>query len=496
MPIDPLVAAFERQLRRSPGATAVAAPGRRATLGEIDALARAAARRLSRPEAAAPGPVPGEPVGLQSTNGPGFLASLLALRRAGLPALLLDPGTPAKERRRIADEVGARWALVCGTGWPAEPDDWHLDLLDPSLPHPAVPADTGVIKMSSGSTGSARGIATPTEALLADDEALVAAMGIRDDDRLLSTIPFSHSYGLSSLAVPALVRGLLLVLPTGSGPFAPLAAAAAAQATVFPTVPAYLGALVRLAEPPPLPASLRLLVAAGAPLPAETSVRLRQRFGLPVHVFYGASECGGICYDRDGGAAERGTVGAPVAGVEVEVEPLPDAEPASPGEPAGRVVVRSPAVATAYLPADARLGAGRYVTEDLARWRDGELELVGRLNDLINVKGKKVNPKEVERVLAALAAVEDVLVTGAPGCDRRHQVVRAVIACRPGTLSAEEVLAWCRDHLADHKVPRSVVLVEELPRTDRGKVDRAALARLAARQGLDPAAPEDRAPGA
>ncbi|HEX2252353.1 MAG TPA: fatty acid--CoA ligase family protein, partial [Thermoanaerobaculia bacterium] len=404
-----------------------------------------------------------------------------------------DRRTPPAERRRVAGEVGARWALVCGAPWPGEGSpgapgaagrgDWELVPLAPEAEGDGdaethqVPPGTAIIKLSSGSTGAARGIATPMEALLADDRALTATMGITPQDRLLSAIPFSHSYGLSSLVVPALTRGTLLVLPGEEGPFGPLAAAAHAGATVFPTVPAYLGGLARLADPPPLPPSLRLVLSAGAPLPPETSRRFRERYGQPVHVFYGASESGGICYDREGSAAERGTVGTPVEGVSVTLEEE------------GRVVVRSPAVALGYLPGEGRrLGGGRYATDDLACWRDGELALVGRLNDLINVKGRKVNPKEVERVLSDLGAVDEVHVLPAPGGDQREQIVRAVIACRPGTLHAEDVLSWCREHLADHKVPRSVILVDDLPRTDRGKVDRAALASLVPRERLERAA--------
>ena len=430
----------------------------------MDGLAGALADRL-----VAGGVEPGLMVALLAPNGPGFLAALLALRRAGVAALLLDCRAPETARRRIVEALGASHLLTTATAWPADAGCWRLEALTPQAGHRAVAADVAVVKLTSGSTGEARGIATPAEALLADDAALRSSMGIVAGDRLLATVPFSHSYGLSSLVVPALVAAIPLVVPEGDGPFAPLAAAAAAGATVFPTVPAYLDALGRVAEPPSTPPTLRLVISAGAPLAPTAAARFRERFGLAVHVFYGASECGGICYDREGDAAERGTVGTPVDGVEVSIG----------GDGgAGRVVVRSPAVAAGYLPdADPRLDGGRYETADLAAWQDGELALAGRLDDLINVKGKMVNPREVERVLTGLAPVDDVLVFGVAGADGGAPIVRAVIACRPGSLAPDQVLAWCRDHLVDHQVPRSVVLVESLPRTDRGKIDRAALER-------------------
>jgi acyl-coenzyme A synthetase/AMP-(fatty) acid ligase len=467
---DPLAGAFSRRLACVPSAPLVVSPRRRATAADVDGLAAALAARL-----AAGGVRPGELVALLAPNGPAFLAALLAVRRAGAAALLLDARAPAAARRRTVADLAAGHLLATADGWSGEAESWTLEALPSSAGGAEpLPAEVAVVKLTSGSTGEARGIATPAATLLADDEALVATMGIGPDDRLLATIPFSHSYGLSSLVVPALVRGLPLVLPEDDGPFGPLAAAAALGATVFPTVPAYLAALGRLAEPPALPPTLRLVMTAGAPLAAAASVRFRERFGLPVHVFYGASECGGICYDREGGAAERGTVGAPVEGVTVTVEGL-----AADGGGAGRVVVRSPAVASGYLPeSDPRLTDGRFETADLAVWRDGELALAGRLDDLINVKGKKVNPREVEQVLAGLAHVDDVRVLGVTGGDGACPVVRAVIACRPGSLATAQVVAWCRARLVEHQVPRSVVLVEALPRTDRGKIDLAALARL------------------
>lgn len=459
---DPILHAFELLARRGPLAPLVVSPERRATVGDVDALARAAGQALAKA-----GLPPGAVVGLAAANGPGFLASFLAVRRAGLAALLLDAQTPDAEALRIVRALGAAALLRCRTGWPGGPGDWEWTGTDDASLHlPHLP-DTAVVKLTSGSTGLPRGIATPSAALLADDAALTASMGLRPDDRFLATIPLSHSYGLSSLTVPALVRGAVLVLPEAKSVYDPFATAERTGATFFPTVPAHLDALVRMAEPPPLPAALRLVITAGAPLSAATSARFRELFGIPVHVFYGASECGGICYDREGGAAERGTVGAPVEGVRIDLD-----------EENG-VTVSSPAVATGYVPeGDARLGDGRFRASDLATWKDGELALSGRVDDLVNIKGKKVNPREIEAVIGRLSGVDEVAVLGIQLPGRPAEVLRAVIACPPGRVAAEDVVAWCREHLSAHKVPRSVLLVPELPRTPRGKLDRPALRAL------------------
>jgi long-chain acyl-CoA synthetase len=476
---DPILQAFERLVRRDPLAPLVISPERRATVGDIDALARAAESRLAgRPLQ------PGTLVGLAAVNGPGFLASLLALRRAGLAALLLDAQTPETEARRVLRALGAPALLRCPEGWPRGPEGWSLltpgettDTTETAPPiFPTVfsqKGDIAVVKLTSGSTGAPRGIAVPAEALLADDAALTLTMGLSAADRLLTTIPLSHSYGLASLALPALVRGTVLVIPEETSVYDPFVTAARTGATFFPTVPAYLDALARMSDPPPRPETLRLVITAGAPLAATASARFREAFGLPVHVFYGSSECGGICYDREGGAAERGTVGAPVEGVRVTLEPMDEAQSGG-----GRVVVESPAVSAGYLPEpDERLADGRFRAGDLAVWQAGEIALRGRVDDLVNIKGKKVNPREVEGILAALPGVDESVVLGVP-VEGRGEILRAVVACRSGNLTTSEVVAWCRGHLSAHKVPRSVILLEALPRNARGKLDRAALLAL------------------
>lgn len=456
---DPILQAFGLLAHRAPLAPLVVSPGRRATVEDVDALARAAGSLLT-------GLAPGATVGLAAANGPGFLASVLALRRAEFTVLLLDAATPDAEALRILHALGASALLRCRAGWPQGLEAWSLTPAPETvqaLPSPG----TGFLKLTSGSTGAPRGIATSSEALLADDAALTATMGLTESDRLLTTIPLSHSYGLSSLALPALTRGTVLVLPEETGVYDPFVTAARTGATFFPTVPAYLDALVRMSDPPPRPDNLRLVITAGAPLSATTSARFRERFGVPVHVFYGSSECGGICYDREGGAAERGTVGSPVEGVSVTVDEQ-------------GVLVESPAVSTGYFPDPGeRLRDGRFRPGDLAVWKDGELALGGRVDDLVNIKGKKVNPREVEALLVRLPGVDEAAVLGMPGPEGTSgEILRAVVACRPGSLTPADVVAWCRAHLSAHKVPRSVILVEALPRNARGKLDRSALAGL------------------
>jgi acyl-coenzyme A synthetase/AMP-(fatty) acid ligase len=453
-----LVSAFEARVRRDAAAQVVVSASAALSAGALADLAAAVAPLLPAFE-------PGSLVALQAPNGPAFLAGWLALLRRGAAPLLCDHRQPASEARRAASALGAIAILSPSEAWP-KPERFEWTALDAKAPITLEPG-VGAVKLTSGSTGAPRGVVCSAQALLADDEQLWSTMALGprgQEERLLTTIPLSHSYGLSSLAVPALRRRAVLVLPDEPGPFAPFAAARALGATFFPTAPAWLAAIARLDQPPELAPSVRRVIAAGEPLRAEVAERLRRSIGLRAHVFYGSSESGGITYDREGGAAERGTVGTPVDGVTVTLRD-------------DRVVVSSPALATRYLPdAGADLVGGRFTTADLAEWTArGELRLLGRADDRVFIRGKAINPNEIEAVLRRLPGVEDAAVFAAPDAPGGEQRLRAVIA---GATDAATAIADCRRHLAEPLVPRRVVVVAHLPRTERGKIDRPALRAL------------------
>jgi long-chain acyl-CoA synthetase len=436
------------------------------TVGEIDALATRIADRWA--EDSLPG---GAIVGLQAPNGPSFLPAWVGTRRAGLVPVLIDATAPSAEARRIATELGACALVMGATGWPPDLAAWSW--LDFATEPRIAPEDSACIKLTSGSSGQAQGVLVSSEALAADDEALCRAMELTSQERLLAAIPLSHSYGLSVLCLPALRRGTPLVFPGNPLADELLGVAQLTGATGFPTVPAYLVALLALRDPPAWPASLTRVVCAGAPLSPEAATAFRRRFGRPIHAFYGTSETGGICYDSTGEAAEAGRVGSVIAGVEVTLGFDPDRDMTG----GGVVEVTSPAVATSYWPhPDTRLSGGRFVSADLAVWEGDELRLVGRRDTRVHIRGFKVDPREIEIVLDALAGVRESVVVGVPAAGPdREPLLRAIVACDENGPSGERIAAWCRTHLAPHKVPRSIVRVPAIPRTSRGKIDRSAL---------------------
>jgi long-chain acyl-CoA synthetase len=468
----PAVKQFDSLVRRAPGAPLVVSPRTIWSVEQVDTLSHALARELKAQNLTS-----GVGIALAAPNGPGFLAAYIAARRAGCVVALVDWRTPRPERLAIAGTLELEALVVADRVWPRSVADLRIERLGDPARKEVHRFDPGVstIRLTSGSTGAPRGILVSPEAVLLDDAQLATTMGLASDERILASIPLSHSYGFSSIVLPALVRGSVIVVPEDDGgPFAAVQAAHECGATFFPTVPAYLTALLKQTDAPGLPSTLRLTVSAGAPLRPATAARFREVYGRHVHVFYGASECGGITYDRAGDAGERGTIGTPVDHVSVELQ-----SGNGMSDDCGTVVVRSPAVATSYFPTeeDDRLSKGRFLTKDIARFEGEELRLIGRADDIINVRGHKVNPTEVEIVVSAMAGVEDVIVLAVDVPDESTQLVRAVVAASSGSPTRDEILARCRSRLAPHKVPRSVVLVDRIPRDARGKIDREALKR-------------------
>src|SRR4029450_8667464 len=216
-----------------------------------------------------------------------------------------------------------------------------------------------------------------------------STMGISDADLNFGVIPISHSYGFSNLLTPLIARGVPIVISRDRTPRAILVDLARSNATVFPGMPVFYQAFCEMEDVPRL-SKLRLCISAGAPLSVAVGKKFREKFNLPIHSFYGASECGGICYDRDATNPSEGFVGGAMKGVTLEM--------VDPKGSATQIRVRSAAVGDGYFPGPERekVGDGIFFPDDLlGRDRSG-FKIVGRISDVINVAGKKVNPAEVE----------------------------------------------------------------------------------------------------
>ncbi len=324
-----------------------------------------------------------------------------------------------------------------------------------------------LLKLTSGTTAAPRAVRFRSEQLLADCENICETMGISQRDLNFGVIPISHSYGFSNLLTPLIVRGVSLALSNDRIPRAIIDGLAATRATVFPGMPVFYQSFCEMTEAPSLP-DLRLCISAGAPLAPETAQAFCGKFGREIHSFYGASECGGICYVREAQPVP-GFVGEAMSGVEIEQ--------VDPANPVSLIRVRSRAVATGYFPEpdEGKLGSGIFVPDDLLEKTRGGYRIVGRSSDLINVAGKKVHPAEVEAEILRCEGVQAAIVFGRES-ERRNEEIAACVVAKG--LSERELLAHCRARLSSWQVPRRIYFVEAIPVNERGKTSRRELARL------------------
>ncbi|PYL33866.1 MAG: hypothetical protein DMF35_05745 [Verrucomicrobia bacterium] len=327
-----------------------------------------------------------------------------------------------------------------------------------------------LLKLTSGTTAAPRAIRFGSEQLLADCEQICDTMGVSDVDLNFGVIPISHSYGFSNLLTPLIARGVPLVVSQDRTPRAVLADIAKTDATVFPGMPLFYQAFCEMKNIPPLP-KLRVCISAGAPLPIATAKKFRDKFALPIHSFYGASECGGICYDREAKNEIEGFVGSPMKDVDLEM--------IEPGAETSQVRVRSAAVGDGYFPDvdEEKLGNGVFVPDDLLARHGSGFKIVGRISDVINVAGKKVNPAEIEERLLHFPGVRQAVAFGRPaGAGLRNEEVAACVVANVD-LRENELMEFCRTALSAWQVPKRIFIVESIPTTERGKVSRRELAK-------------------
>jgi acyl-CoA synthetase (AMP-forming)/AMP-acid ligase II len=325
-----------------------------------------------------------------------------------------------------------------------------------------------LLKLTSGTTAAPRAIRFRSEPLLADCIQICDTMGITSDDVNFGVIPLSHSYGFSNLVTPLLVRGVAMALSRDRMPRAVLDDLARTGATVFPGMPVFYQAFCEMENAPPLP-KLRLCISAGAPLPLEIARKFRDKFQRSIHSFYGSSECGGICYDRDARLEETGFVGPPMDGVSVEI--------LEPNVSASLIRIHSAAAGDGYFPETdpERLGDGLFTPDDLLSPSGDGFRIVGRVSDVINVAGKKVNPAEVEAELLRFDGVRAAVVFGRESVLRNEEVAACVATS--GEVREAELLEFCRGRLSGWQVPKRIFFVEEIPVNERGKISRRELAQ-------------------
>jgi acyl-CoA synthetase (AMP-forming)/AMP-acid ligase II len=407
---------------------------------------------------------PAAPVALATGNRASFFELFIALRRRSIPVVSLDHDAPRCDRLETCRKLGIPVLLD------HDHDDGAADSDSESLEGgvaitrltgvdiAAPPESTALVKLTSGQTGNPRGVCFSEASLHAGIRQIGEAMEIDADDRVLIAIPLSHSYGFDNGVLSLAVLGTPLVLQDDVLPRPLLDALKTTESTFFPSVPPLIRSLARCGWPPGL--ALRRVICAAGPLSDEDARLFRKRSGLAVHQFYGCTESGGICFERDPDSDDaRDTVGTPLPGVDIELDDE------------NRVAVRSAANFIARFERGATVETNVVYPGDAGAWTpEGRLRLTGRTADFLKIGGKKVHASEIEAALTRIEGVEAAAVVGVSDDVRGERTIGFVV-----TDGLEVKLGDVPRDIA----PRELRIVDELPYTARGKLDRDELRRMA-----------------
>ncbi|WP_219501730.1 non-ribosomal peptide synthetase [Nonomuraea ceibae] len=463
----PVPALIARSAARTPDAVALRCGGDLLSYRQLVTRADALAATLHRS-----GVGRGHVVGVALPRGMDAVVALLGVLRAGAAYLPLDPADPAPRRERLLADSGAAAVLT--------PDDLR-NLSGQALAQPEPhPRDAAYVIYTSGSTGVPKGVVVEHAALAARIRWMAAVYELGPGDVVVQFASFGFDAHVEEV-YPTLVSGAtLLLLPDGGAALPDLLASPEGRdVTVLDLPTAYWHHLVDVVDEVDWPPSLRLVILGGEQADAAAVSRWKRRFpGVRLVNTYGPTEATVIATSADlVDDGLRPAIGRPVGETTVWLlgesgEPVP---PGAPGElcVGGAGVARGYAgrpatTAAAFTPDPFTPGGGRlYRTGDRARWRrDGTLEFLGRLDSQVKVRGYRIEPGEVE---ACLLAHPDV---GQAAVAARGDLLVAYVV---GRATAEELRRHAEERLPAHLVPGAWTLLDRLPLTGNGKVDRAAL---------------------
>jgi long-chain acyl-CoA synthetase len=386
---------------------------------------------------------------------------VLALARTQLPAL------------RPLDIGAVPWAAVA-----AKP-------LDPLIN--VQPSDRAVIIYTSGTTGRPKGAVLTHANLVANIRSIGVVLENVENDRLVLALPMFHSFMLTVAILAPLSIGASVLIIKSIKPFRHvLFEMIRRRATVFLGIPQIFQALATA----PIPwwlrwlLPLRLAISGSAPLSAETLRRFSERFHFPLREGYGLSEAAPVvCFNPIHGASKAGSVGPAIPGVQVRIFDGQDRE-LGVGED-GEIAVRGENVMLGYWNQEeataATLRDGWLRTGDIGRLdADGYLYITDRKKDMLLVHGNNVYPREIEEVIYQIPGVREVAVVGRSDPRHGELPVAFVVPAENTKLDSQAVLRFCKERLANYKLPREIrVQTGLLPRNATGKILKTELRKLA-----------------
>ncbi|HWC27337.1 MAG TPA: long-chain fatty acid--CoA ligase, partial [Solirubrobacteraceae bacterium] len=336
--------------------------------------------------------------------------------------------------------------------------------------------DTAVILYTSGTTGRPKGAELTHDNLRSNVRVVVGLCDMSADDVIFGGLPLFHSFGQTCTMNAAICGGAMITLLPRFDPGRALEILERDKVTVFQGVPTMYGALLHHPDRDRYDvSSLRVCVSGGASLPVEVLRGFEEALGCKVLEGYGLSETSPVAsFNHPDRERKPGSIGTPIAGVEMKL--VDDGGNEVEQGDIGEIVIRGHNVMKGYwnrpdATAEAIDADGWFRTGDMARVdEDGYFYIVDRKKELIIRGGYNVYPREVEEVLYEHPAVREAAVVGVPH-DELGEEVAAAVALKDGAdVGPDELRDYCKEQVAAYKYPRTIWLVDDLPKGPTGKI--------------------------
>jgi fatty-acyl-CoA synthase len=412
---------------------------------------------------------PGAIVAWLGHNSWDMLATLVACERLGAVLLPLNWRLPPAELAPLLRHAGAGHLLGTPEMAALATEVLSAVSLTPGPAEGVLPGDL-LLVYTSGTTGQPRGAMHTRAGMQANAVAAIAAQGFGPGTRVLAALPLFHVGGLCIQTLPALAAGGRVSLLPRFDPDAWFDTVAAWRPTTTLLVPAVMRSLIEHPRWAGADLSSLAYVNSGSQIVPLALIDAFHARGIPVAQVYGATETGpvSLVLRPDEALAHAGMAGRPAMGVQLRLAPD------------GEICLKAPNLMRGYhrCPAPAFDAEGWFRTGDLAvEHADGFIEVVGRSKELIISGGENIHPAEIENLLAGHPAIAECAVIGQPDA-RWGEVPVLVLVPRPGhSVDAAALQPLFDARLARFKHPARVVVLDALPRTALGKVQRAALAQ-------------------
>ncbi|MEH6477335.1 MAG: AMP-binding protein [Sneathiella sp.] len=437
----------------------------------------------------------GDRVAIIAENGPQGIAHIFAASELGAWAVPINARSTQRELLAITEFADCRLTVFCLANSNVSED--HANCLAASVEEgafgrlafsglntEAIPEvvygdksqDTAVLIFTSGTTGAPKGVMVSHQHLMYMGANMAELRNFTAEDCLYNSSPVSHVIGLGTVLLTAFCAGASVeIAPVFSAEHV-VHSIASGRITCITGVPTLFGRLIDYAEGAGVTLDagrMRILGTAGAPLTLALKTRIEKAFGMGLHNSYALSECNPVA--RSGSPVLNNEVGKLQPGVEVL---LLNAEGNDVGLNApGEIWVRGPSRMLGYYKNEAATStitneAGFIATGDLGKIDDlGQMRIVGRLKDVIIRSGFNVYPAEVENVIEQVLGVALVAVLGRSSEDN-EEVVAFVQPATGSVLNSEDIRRYCRENLAPYKCPSQIIISEDLPLSETGKVQK------------------------